>query len=172
MQSDLLELKLHMTDHEILNISKLRWKNIVKHKVTQACFEYLLNENSSKEKTKDITFKKFEMSKYLLENRSTSLSKIIFGARSGTLDIKEWNMWKYEDNICVKCEMAAETMSHFMTCSSYGKESYVEEWKNIFQNNSNIQYEIAEKIRKRLQIRDMLLQEAGLDSDPGSQAPD
>ena len=144
----------------------------MKHKVTQACFEYLLNENSSKEKTKDITFKKFEMSKYLLENRSTSLSKIIFVARSGTLDIKEWNIWKYEDNICVKCEMAAETMSHFMTCSSYGKESYVEEWKNIFQNNSNIQYEIAEKIRKRLQIREMWLQEAGLDSDPGSQAPD
>ena len=52
VQSDLLELKLHMTDHEILNISKLRWTNIVKHKVTQVCFEYLLNENSSKRKQK------------------------------------------------------------------------------------------------------------------------
>ena len=48
--------------------------------------------------------KKFEVAKYLLENRGTSLSKIIFGARSGTPDIKEWNMWKYEQNICVKCE--------------------------------------------------------------------
>ena len=48
----------------------------------------------------------------------------------------------------------------------------MEEWKDIFQNNSNIQYEIAGKIRKRLQIREMWLQEAGLDSDPGSQALD
>ena len=42
--------------------------------------------------------------------------------------------------------------------------------EDIFQNNSNIQYEIAEKIRKRLQLREMWLKEAGLDSDPGSQA--
>ena len=95
-------------------------------------FEYLLNDNSSKEKTKIIDFEKFEMSKYIFQNRSTSLYKIVFGARSGTLDM-EWNMWKYEDNICVKCEIAAETTSHFRTCSSYGKESYVEGWKIFFK---------------------------------------
>ena len=36
-QSDLQELKLHMTDNEILNILKIRWKNIVKTKVNQEC---------------------------------------------------------------------------------------------------------------------------------------
>ena len=105
------------------------------------------------------------MSKYLLENRSTSLSKLIFDARSGTLDIKEWNMWKYEDHICVKCEIEAEIISHLMTCSSYEKESNVED---IFGNNPNIQYEISKKIGKRLQIREMQLEETDLDSDPGS----
>ena len=78
-------------------------------------------------------FKKLEMHKYLLENRSTSLSKIKFGAISGTLDIKEWNIWKHEYNICVQCEIAAETMSHFMTCDSYGEDSYVKKWKDIYE---------------------------------------
>ena len=172
VQSDLQELKLHMTDHEIHNISKSKWKKIVKTKVIQECFKYLINENSSKEKNRDIGFEKLEMANYLLENRSTSLSKIIFGARSGTLDIKEWNILKYEDNICVKCETAAETISHFMSCYSYGEDSYVKQWKDIYRNNPNIQYEIAWKIRKRLQLREMCIEEAGLDSDPGSQAPD
>ena len=63
-------------------------------------------------------------------------------------------------------------MSHFMTCDSYGEDSYVKQWKDIYRNNPNIQYEIAWKIRKRLQLREMCIKEAGLDSDPGSQAPD
>ena len=59
------------------------------------------------------------MDKYSLENISTSLFKIIFGARSGTINIKEWNIWKYEDNISVKCEIAHKTISHFLTSYSY-----------------------------------------------------
>ena len=169
VQSDLQELKLHMTDHEIQNILKWTWKKIVKTKVIQQCFKHSVNENSSKEKTRDICFENLEMAKYLIENRSTSLSKIIFGARSGTLDIKEWNIWKYEDNICAKCETAAETMSNFMT---YGEDSYVKQWKDIYRNNPNIKYEIAWKIRKRLQLREMCIEEACLDLDPGSQSPD
>ena len=39
-------------------------------------------------------------------------------------------------------------------------------------SHPDIQYEIALKIRKRLYLRETFVQEAGLDSDPGSQAPD
>ena len=145
---------------------------MVKRKVIQACFEYLVKENLTKEKTKGILFEKLEMAKYLQNSKSKSLSKIIFGARSGTLDIKEWNIWKYNDNICVKCKISAETMSHLMTCQAYGGDSHVENWKDIYRNDPDIQYEIALKIRKRLYLRETYIQEAGLDSDPGSQAPD
>ena len=50
VQSDLQGLEFHMTDHEIQYISKSKWIKIVKTKVIQECFKYLVNENSSKEK--------------------------------------------------------------------------------------------------------------------------
>ena len=55
------------------------------------------------------------MRKYLFVNRSKGLAKIIFK----TLDINEWTPWKYSDNLSVKCESAAETSTHFVSCKSY-----------------------------------------------------
>ena len=64
--------------------------------------QYLCEENSRKEKTKDIQFEKLEMSPYLLDNERKSLSTTIFSIRSETLQIKEFHRWKYEDNdICI-----------------------------------------------------------------------
>ena len=57
------------------------------------------------------------MSEYLKENTKTSLSKIIFLVRSGTLDIKKWNSWKYDDNLCVMCDIKEENITQFLECS-------------------------------------------------------
>ena len=73
------------------------------------------------EKTKDISFKELKTSEYLLDNRNTTLSKVIFSLRSQTLDIKTWQPWKYFDNLCVLCELKEETISHFLSCNSYEK---------------------------------------------------
>ena len=54
-------------------------------------FEYLVKENNEKSKTKHIHFDKLEMSKYLVINKSTSLSKIIFSVRAGIFYVKVWN---------------------------------------------------------------------------------
>ena len=145
--------------------------HIVKQNVRQAAFQYL-SENLSKAKTREIIFDTFEMRQYLFNNRRTSLSKIIFAVRSGTLEIKEWTPWKYNDNICVKCETAAETMNHFVSCKSYSSDTSVNDRKRIYTDNADIQYEIAGKISSRLKIRENKLEEAGLDSTPGSQAPE
>ena len=51
------------------------------------------------------------------------------------------------------CEREAETMAHFVST-----------------DNPDIQYEIASKIDKRMNTIESKLQEAGLNSDPGSQA--
>ena len=92
------------------------------------------------------------------------ISKIIFHVRSGTLNLKTWNQWAFSDNLCVGCEKEEETMTHFMTCNSYGNDTHVENWKNIFENNHK-------KIEKRYRKRENILEEAGLSSDIGSQAP-
>ena len=92
VQADLQEIKLNMNDQDIQNLSKMKWKTMVKSKINQSCFEYLVNENASKERTREISFKKFELARYLYQNQSLSLCKVIFAARSGTLEIKDWNI--------------------------------------------------------------------------------
>ena len=61
-------------------------------------------------------------------------------------------------------------MAHFVSCEVYSSEILVSDWEKIFKDNPDIQYKIASKIEKRMKTREIKLQEAGLDSDPGSQA--
>ena len=65
---DKKDLDITMMDEEIKSMSKWRWKVLLKGKTKSAAFSYLCEENSRKEKTKDITFDKLEISPYLQEN--------------------------------------------------------------------------------------------------------
>ena len=85
---DRKELNINYTDIEIENTSKSQWKKIIKSKTQIAALKYLSEENSQREKTKDIVFETLKMSPYLVSNKRTELSKIIFKIRSQTLDIK------------------------------------------------------------------------------------
>ena len=90
---DKSSLKINMTDGEIKVLSKWKWKVLLKMKTKHAAFEYLCEENSRKEKTKDVHFEKLEMTPYLVENERKSLSSIIFSIRSETLQVKEFHPW-------------------------------------------------------------------------------
>ena len=77
-----------MENSEINHMLENHWKSLVKKKIKELVLKNLVNENNTKEKTRNIKFEKFEMSDYLKENRNTKLSKLIFEIRSGTLDIR------------------------------------------------------------------------------------
>ena len=115
VKKDMEDLKIEISDEYIITFTKVQWKKYVHEKTKLAAFEYLVGENSQKTKTKHIVFEKLSMSEYLVENRSTVLSKIIFSARAGIIDIKSLNEWKYSDLICVMCEISEETLDHFMS---------------------------------------------------------
>ena len=100
-------------------MSKWKWKKYIKERTKTTAFTSLVFDNSSKKKTKNILYSEFEMKEYLKENVSLSLSRTIFSLRSKTLDIKEFQSWKYSDNICVKCKKHEETINHFVSCPSY-----------------------------------------------------
>ena len=131
---------------------------------------FLIKENLNKEHTKDIDFQSLDMSSYLKNNQKKSSSQIIFSIRSRTLNIKEFQPWNYEDNLCVQCKIFAETMEHFCKCGAYNSETE-NTWTDIFIDNPERQFEIAEIVEKRLKIRQTILdkEEDGLAStDPGS----
>ena len=134
---------------------------------------FLVKENSSKTKTKDIQFSELKMSDYLFENRNKILSEIIFSVRSQTLDIKVWNEWKYNDGICVMCNKEIEDMDHFVSCVQYETKCDGIVWKNIIESNVEKQYEIAQFIFDRQVERERMLEilQGGQPRDTGSGAP-
>ena len=103
---------------------------------------------------------------------NTSLSKNIFGLRSRTFDVKEYNPWRYNDDLCVKCQEFKETMDHFVQCNSYGDKLKID-WKLIYGNNMEEQVFIGTFVKRRYKMRQDILQqqEDGLASVLGSTAP-
>ena len=78
---------------------------------------------------------------------------VITSVRSNTIDLKTVQPWKYYDNLCVLCEVKAETMTHFMSCNLYENIPTEKTWKLIFEDNPDDQFKIAENIRKRQKLR-------------------
>ena len=170
IKQDMKEMEIHMEDCEVNEMSINKWKKLVKDKTKSIALKYLVTENSKKEKTKHIQFTTLKLSDYLKLNKNKELSEIIFGLRSGTLDLKAWNRWKYEDNLCVLCEKKEENINHFMECVEYGEPIETTTWKEVYENNAETQIKIAKEVKLRLEKRDKILK-AGLDYPPGSNAP-
>ena len=85
----------------------------------------------------------------LLQLFLTVVSKTIFEAISGTLEIKKWNSWNYSDLLCVMCEKYEENIEHFMTCEAYGKVTREINWREVFENNISNQNIVAKEIKKK-----------------------
>ena len=87
--------------------------------------------------------------------------------------MKEFQPWNYQYNLCVHCKKIAETVEHFCKCYAYNSEKE-EKQTDILIDNPERQFEIANIVEKRLNIRQSNLDKAedGLAStDPGSTWP-
>ena len=72
---------------------------------------------------------------------------------------------------CVLCVMLKKTIKHFMECTEYGNSDDTLVLNDIFAQDTEIQFKIAENAKIGI-IKQTMKLEAGLDStSPGSQAP-
>ena len=143
-------------------MSQTQWKKFINEMIVDTAFKHLKKEKEKITKKKHIVFKKLEMSEYLVQNKNTLLSKIIFSTRSETLDFKVWNEWNYIDNTYVMCRFEEDNFDHFMTCILYGQNELKCSFIEIFGNDHEDQYDIAKEINRRLKIRKKKLDEVGL----------
>ena len=81
--------------------------------------------------------------------------------RSGTLDLKKWNDWKYKDLLCVMCKLCEEDFEHFISCDAYGNQPLEIDWKEIFGNNVSNQITMAQEVKSRHISRKLKLEEDG-----------
>ena len=101
------------------------------------------------------------MQVYLLSgNKNTELSKVIFKARSNTLDVKINKRWKYEDVMCIGCQVKEESGEELMNCESYGEigeETENISYKMFYGESNSDMFLAASKIKKRLKRRQVIM---------------
>ena len=160
-------LGIELSFEEIKNMSKYQFTKLVKRKITESAFKYLIdkkNQPGKQTKIEQVEYENLEIQEYLLEgNKNTELSQLIFKTRGKNLEIKAHKKWKYKDNICVGRGIKDETEEEFLSCPGLSEQN-----ENIENNISfNLVYgksvkdmlRVATFVRKRLKTRWKILEE-------------
>ena len=113
---------LKMDEAEIKRMSKDTFKQKVKKAIRTKAFENLRKEAKEQSKTKEIEYTKFIPQEYIIKLNPTH-SRIIFQCRSKSLNIKEYQNYKYENGgHCRWCGVVDETLEHVVNCGSSGSK--------------------------------------------------
>ena len=154
-----LDIKLSFKEIELM--SKWSLKKIVKSKVEAAGLKYLLDEKSKQSKISHIKYEKLEIQGYLVGgNCSINISKLIFKARSKTLDIKAQQKWKYEDKLCIGCSIKDETGEEILLCRNLSNTNNENEQMNydwFYENSINDMVKVAKNLSERLKNRQKII---------------
>ena len=93
---------------------------------------------------------------------SINMSRLIFKARSQTLDIKAQRKWKYSDIICIGCESKEETAQEIMTCKILNNENRTAiqpiNYDVFFGKNISDKVKAARLIKNGLKRRQLILE--------------
>ena len=155
-------LDINVSFHEISEMSKYKFKRLVKKKTEESAFQYLVGEKNKQSKIAHLQYKSLNMQDYLVEgNKRTDIAKLIFRARGSNLDIKTQKKWKYEDNLCVGCSQNVETIEEILVCPSLGDENRKISFNCLFGDSSSDMIEVAKEIQKRLKTRQTILEGKG-----------
>ena len=152
----LKNLQIKLSFHEIEIMSKFSFKKLVKEKTKMAAFKYLEEIKCKQSKILNIKYTNLEIQEYLLDgNQNTKMSKLIFKARSKTLDIKTQKCWKYEDKICIGCQDRVETGEEVLTCVGLGGQNVTKpvEYDWFYSEDVNRIRDVAKVLNEKLKIR-------------------
>ena len=73
--------------------------------------------------------------------------------------------------MCDMCEVSVENIDNFVSCESYESETLKTDWRNIMEDVTETQIMMAEIVQNRTNEKENRQEEAGLDSEPGPNAP-
>ena len=138
---DLEELDINIEIGDIKDLKKGKFKAIVKEKVTNGAFQYLLKKkearNSENAKGKLLIFSDFEMSEYLITKEydfSIEEKKWLFKCRLEDIDIPR--KWNNESILCGNCKDIEFDQRHLFECKYLiGKNemiTYIPKYEDIF----------------------------------------
>ena len=121
-------LDINMTFEEIEKMPEKIFKDMVKDKTLKAALKYLEGEKQKQSKIATMKHKKLEIQEYFIDgNCNNKVAKLIFKARSQTLDIKTQRKWKYADLTCIGCRKLEESGEEILICEVLNEENRTSE---------------------------------------------
>ena len=116
--NDKNEICLNMSDEEISNWSKNKFRKIVKESIMKKAFEYLNCKKESHSKMKNINYDNLKMQTYLKSDNTLSNDKkfLLFKLRTRMTKLKMNFKNMYVDQICPLCWLHEDSQSHIMEC--------------------------------------------------------
>ena len=88
--------------------------------------KYLQGQKSKKTKASSVVYSDLRIQEYFIGgNCNKNLSRVIFKARSHTLDIKTQQKWKYADSICIGCKTRVESGEEILLCDTLNNDNRV-----------------------------------------------
>ena len=123
----------------------------------------MINEKEKQSKIANAQYDRLEMQDYLNSGHcSINMARLIFKARSQTLDIKTQRKWKYSDIFCIGCESKEETAQEIMTCKVLNNENRTAihpiNYDIFFGKNISDKVKAARLIKNGLKRRQMILE--------------
>ena len=147
-------LNIDMSFEKIEKMSKTGWKKLIKEKTRLEAFKFLESEKSKQSKICEISYKRLEMQEYLLlGDRNPKVSKVVFKARSKTLDVKVQRKWKYDDLYCSGCFQNEESPDEIINCEKFGENKKKVKYSWFFSDSADTQISAAKVMMEKLKIR-------------------
>jgi hypothetical protein len=117
--NDCEAIELGMADNEIMRMSKLKFKKVVKSKVLKAAFKYLKDLKQTHSKMDNLQYGKFEASTYLTSPQfSFDNSSLLLALRTRTVrGIRNDFGGLYPDKTCPLGCGEIDTLQNILTCA-------------------------------------------------------
>ena len=138
---DMQSCQLNVTFLEIQEMTKVKWKSIVKQHIEEKTLIYLSTIKQSHSKVMKLDHRCLKMQEYMLPNKN-NISKeeiqLIFKLRCKVMNVKMNLKNMYDSYECQICEEEEESQIHIYQCKKI--------WEIRKQENQNIpQYEMIDK---------------------------
>ena len=133
---------LPQSDEDIENLTKNRWKRVVKKKVHEAALLYLNDEKHKLKSCKLPDYPEVGTQKYL-HQLQPQYARCVFQIRTGVIDLKAVRKYWYKDTVCRLCLHSEETVEHVV--NECVKVTRTKNAINITTNNSEEMEEMARR---------------------------
>ena len=163
IENDLKELDLNASFENIKEMSKAKWKSMVRNSIVQKTFKRLEEMKETHSKVKNLKYVKLEMQDYLMpnptENMNKELVQNIFKIRSKVMNVKMNRKNQFETHECEVCFEVNETQEHLYECKEIWKlrnEIYMEnpKYEEILYGNVHTKVKVARIFLENMKIRE------------------